>query len=191
MRNIGYHRLRVIEVPVGPIADMPKGYSCRSVQPADLASFEIDVGPEVQAERFASGFECLGIFDRHNELIAVTWLAKNQHEDSLLNIQFVLPHDAAWDTGMWIRDDRRMGRAFAAVWGAIKQWLQKEGLHRTMSSIADYNVQSIISHSRLGARSLGYVTVVRVGRLQYARGARPRWRFVGNGRKQTVLLPTR
>lgn len=188
MRSVAYNRFKIVEVPVAQLADMPRGYSCRTLEPAELVSRVIDVGPDVQAERFASGYECLGVFDRGDELIAVTWLARLHPEDDSLDVQFILPDDAAWDTGMWIRDDRRMGRAFAAVWGAIKQWLEKRGLNRTISAIVDYNVHSIASHNRLGARSLGYLTVVRVGKLQYAHGARPSWRWLGSGPKQTVAL---
>lgn len=188
MRGVAYNRFRIVDVPVARLADTPRGYSSRSLSPAELASFVIDVGPDVQAERFAGGYECLGVFDRLNELIAVAWLARKHPEDDSLDVRFLLPEGAAWDTGLWIRDDRRMGRAFAAVWGAIKQWLEQQGLERTISTIVDYDVQSIASHDRLGARSLGYLTVVRIGKLQYAHGARPSWRWLGKGPKQRVLL---
>lgn len=186
--GIAFNRFRIVEVPVAGLADMPRGYSCRSLSPGELASRVIDVGPEVQAKRFAGGYECLGVFDRPGELIAVAWLAREHPEDDSLDVRFLLPGDAAWDTGMWIRDDRRMGRAFAALWGAIRQWLETEGLNRTISTIVDYDIQSIASHSRLGARSLGYLTVVRIGRLQYAQSARPRWRRLGKGSKPTISL---
>jgi len=186
--HVSYHRYKLITVPIERIPDMPRGYSCRNLDPAELAGHTIDIDAAAQAERFARGLKCLGIFDRHDELIGVTWMGKAVHVEGDMHVRYVLPANAAWDTGMWLREDKRMSRAFSAVWGGMKAWLRQEGLDCTMSSIADYNIPSILSHRRLGSRRLGYISIIRIGRLQYTRGAKPSLCMVGKGETPTVHL---
>lgn len=186
--HISYHRYKLIAVPIERIPDMPRGYACRSLDQAELARHRIDIDVTAQAERFARGLVCLGIFDRHDELIGVTWMGRAVHDEGDMHVRYRLPANAAWDTGMWLREDKRMSRAFSAVWGGMKAWLRQEGLDCTMSSIADYNIPSILSHRRLGSRRLGYISVIRIGRLQYTRGARPSLCMVGRGARPIVNL---
>ena len=186
--HIAYHRYKLIAVPIDRIPDMPRGYAFRSLDQAALAGHSIDIGPEAQAERFARGLECLGIFDRHGELIGVTWMGRRMHDEGDMHVRYMLPDNAAWDTGMWLREDKRMGRGFAAIWGAMKAWLHREGLDCTMSSIADYNIPSILSHRRLGSRKLGYISVLRIGMVQLTRGASPSLCLIGRGATPTVNL---
>lgn len=173
LRHVSYDRFLLIAVPVARLPDMPKGYSYRMLGPDDLAEFAIDIGPEIQAQRFAVGMQCLAIFDRRGELAGVSWLARRAYREGHLHVRFRLPDNAAWDTGLWVPEHKRMGRAFSATWGAIKHWLHGEGLDWTLSSIVDYNIPSILSHRRLGARTLGHVVVLRIGRWQFTVGARP------------------
>lgn len=173
VRRVSYNRFKLIAVPAEALPDMPRGYSFRALDHSELAQFTIDISPEVQAQRFASGLECLAIFDRKDALVGVCWLGRRVHEEGHLHVRFVLPANAAWDTGLWVPEDKRMSRAFSATWAAIKHWLHKEGLEWTLSSIADYNIPSILSHRRLGSRDLGHVTVLRVGSFQITIGARP------------------
>lgn len=186
--HISYHRYKLIAVPIARIPDMPRGYSSRGLDQAELAGHEIDIDAAAQTERFARGLVCLGIFDRRGELIGVTWIGKAVHHEGDMHVRYVLPANAAWDTGMWLREDKRMSRAFSAVWGGIKAWLDQEGLDCTMSSIADYNIPSILSHRRLGSRRLGYVSVIRIGRLQYTCGAKPSFCLRGRGEIPTIRL---
>lgn len=183
-----YNRYKVIRVAADNLPDMPRGYSSRELSPEELSNYTIDAKPEFQAKRFASGLCCIGVFDRAEELIGVTWLARHTHEEEGLYVTYRLPDNAAWDTGMWIRKDKRMGRAFSAVSAAIKQWLQREGLEWSMSSIADYNIPSILAHRRLGSTRMQFVTVVRVGRVQLTFGARPNFGIVGATRMPSMTL---
>jgi len=173
LRHVSYFRFKVVAVQRDRLPAMPRGYNWRALGPADLAEHRIDVGPEEQRARFAQGLECLGIFDRRDGLVGLTWIGKRSHRDHQYGLHYLLPPVAAWDTGLWVAEEKRMTRAFAAVWAAVGEWLSREGLHCTMSSIADYNVESITSHRRLGARELHSVVVLRVGAVQLTFGARP------------------
>ncbi|HEY6817582.1 MAG TPA: hypothetical protein VI168_18750 [Croceibacterium sp.] len=188
-RHIAYHRFRLVAVPASGLPAMPRGYTWRKLGRAELARHEIDAGPRVQAERFAAGLECLAVFSSSGELVGVSWIGSGSHEDPLFGIRYELPPLTAWDTGLWVPEDKRMTRAFAALWAAIGEWLRHEGLAWTMSSIADYNVASITAHRRLGARELRSVTVIRVGKLQISLGARPSLRWRGEANAPIVRLP--
>lgn len=187
-RRISYHRYKLITVAADQLPDMPRGYSWRELGPAELAEFTIDIDVAAQAARFAGGLRCLGTFDRTGALVGVAWVTRDRHHEDDLKVTYRLPADAAWDTGLWIPEDKRMGRAFPAVWASLKDWLQREGLRWTFSSIADYNVPSILAHRRLGSKRLRYLMVLRLGPLQVTLWARPFVTILGRTRIPTVRL---
>ncbi|MFT3967174.1 MAG: hypothetical protein QM690_14965 [Sphingobium sp.] len=184
-----YVRHLLVAVPAEHLPAMPRGYSARPLRPEELAGHRIDADAATQAERFAAGMTCLGLFDRHDALLGVTWLGRDMHEETVLRIRFRLPSGSAWDGGLWIDEERRIGRAFPALWAGVRQWLEAEGLHQTISSIADYNAASIASHRRLGARVIGQVGVIRIGRLQCTLGGRPRARWTCARWPEITLSP--
>lgn len=187
LRHVSYHRFKVVAVPASGLPSMPRGYTWRSLPPQELAEHTIDVGPEVQARRFEGGLECLGVFDRSGALVGVTWLGRRSYDEDGFGLRYLLPSQAAWDTGLWVPHDKRMTRAFSAIWAAIGEWLRREGLQWTMSSIVDYNIASILSHRRLGAHVLRWFVVVRLGKLQVTFGAFPVFRL----REGTPIPTTR
>jgi hypothetical protein len=187
-RHVAYHRFKVVAVPVSGLPKMPRGYEWRTLSPVELSRHAIDASPENQQERFADGLECLGVFDRAGELAGIIWLGRNMQRDPLLGVRFALPAGAAWDTGLWVPEEKRMSRAFSAVWAAAAEWLRREGCEWTMSVIADYNIPSILSHRRLGAHELRTIVTLRFGRFQLTWGAWPfvRWK-VAHGLPTTWL----
>lgn len=188
MRHVSYMRYKLIALSADSLPDMPRGYSFRELGADELAGFTINIDRAAQAERFEQGMICLGTFDRAGALIGIIWLARRIHSEGDLHLRYHLPENAAWDTGLWIPEDKRMGRAFSAVWGSVKQWLRQEGLEWSMSSIADYNISSILAHRRLGSVRLRYIVVLRVGRMQMTIGARPKFCVIGKTRMPSVDL---
>jgi hypothetical protein len=186
LRHVSYNRYKIVAVPAAGLPKMPRGFTFQMLGPVELARYAIDVGPEIQARRIADGLQCLAVFDRSGDLAGVAWVGRRAYEEAHLRVRFVLPANAAWDTGLWVPEDKRMGRAFSAVWAAVKIWLHREGLDWTMSTIADYNIPSILAHRRLGAIDLDHILAVRVGRLQIALGARPLMSWAGRSAMPTA-----
>lgn len=176
-RYVSYHRFKVVAVPVDRLPKMPRGYEWRLLSRAELARTTVGANAESQRGFLADGLECLAVFDRAGELSGAIWLGRHVQRDPLLGVRFQLPANASWDTGLWVPEDKRMSRAFSAVWAAAAEWLRREGCEWTMSVIADYNIPSILSHRRLGAHELRSIVAVRIGRLQLTWGARPFLRF--------------
>jgi hypothetical protein len=170
---LGYSRYLLVSVPVASMPKMPRGYSVRELSAADLRSHEIDVPDDVKNARFAQGLTCLAAFTSKDELVGVTWLGIEPFVEDEVHIRFDPPHDAGWDTGLWIKPEFRLGRGFAALWAGTAQWLTARGRRWSMSRIADYNLASIRSHQRMGAVTTGRMIVFRVCKWQYSPDAKP------------------
>lgn len=173
LRRIDYHRFKLVAVHRGHLPRIPRGYHWRMLTAAELAGHPIDIGPEAQQARWQAGLQCLAVFDRQGEFAGCSWLGRHRAEEPHFGVGFDLPGGAAWDTGLWVPQDRRMTRAFSAIWAAIGEWLDSEGLDWTVSTIADYNVASILAHRRLGAVDLRNVVAVRLGHWRLTLGAWP------------------
>ena len=170
--RIAYHRYCIVAVPGSGMPAMPRGLDVRPVAAAELKTFVIDATLSVQQARFDQGLACLGAFEA-GDLVGVNWLTRGHFDEDEVHVRYVLPDDAAWDTGLWIRPDRRLSRAFAALWAGSAAWLAAHGLERSLSRIADYNLASLNSHRRMNGRTLGTMTVLRVGGTQIATQAKP------------------
>ncbi len=175
--HVEYERHLLVAMSTDRIAPMPRGYTVRPVGGAELARYRIDASPMVQKHRFAAGMTCLGVFDRHARLSGVTWLGSLLHEETVLRVRFLLPSGTAWDGGLWINEGCRLSRAFPALWAGVGAWLETQGLHRTVSSIADYNAASLAAHRRMGAKVIGQVGILRIGSVQCTMGCGQLMRF--------------
>jgi len=186
--HLAYSRHKLFAVPADILPEMPRGYSFAELDAAALAGHVIDASPAEQAERFAQGFVCLGVFSPQGQLVGVTWLVTRTHVEPTTGLCFTLPDRTAWDAGLWIPENRRLSRAFVAIWAAVRIWMGRNGVDRTVSTIADYNVSSLTSHRRMGARELGRIAIVRLGRMQITFGARPFLSLLGRARRPEVVI---
>lgn len=172
-----YHRYLLMAVPRAGMPAMPRGFNAREIGADELRRLAIDASPDVQAARFGQGLACIGAFSG-DELVGVNWLKRTSYDEDEVRVRLLLPADAAWDTGLWVAPERRLSRAFAALWAGTATWLAGQGLARSMSRIADYNLASINSHRRMGGVTLGSMAVTTIGGLQIAAGASPRLSYI-------------
>lgn len=171
---LGYNRYSLVAVPVGGMPSMPRGFHVEVLDAKALAQHGIDVSSEVQATRFAQGLICLGAFNAKNQLVGVNWVGCGPFVEDEVHVRFLVPANAGWDTGLWVRPEHRLGRGFAALWAGTAEWLQSQGLSWSMSRIADYNLPSILSHKRMGGVIVGHLTAIRFFRWQWMAEGRPR-----------------
>jgi len=186
-KHLAYHRYRIVSVPRTGTPAMPRNHMVRRIDAAELKTFDIDAPLDVQHRRFGHGLVCLGAFEA-GVLVGVNWLALGHYDEDEVSVRFLLPDDAAWDTGLWIRPDRRLSRAFAALWAGTADWLAERGLDRSISRIADYNLTSLNSHRRMQGGTIGTMTVLRLGNVQLAARAQPRVTRIGRGEPAIVDL---
>jgi hypothetical protein len=173
---LGYRRYVLVAVPVEGMPDMPRGFDVRPVGAAELAGHEIDVGADVQADRFAQGLTCLGAFNAKGVLVGVNWVGLSDFTEREVHVRFHVPANAGWDCGLWIAPEYRLGRGFAALWAGTANWLRAHGREHSVSWIVDYNLPSLLSHRRMGALTIGHLTAVRLFN----------WQFIGKGRPKMV-----
>ena len=174
-----FHRYAIVSQPRAQLPDMPPGYRVEALDAAALGALaaagqRIDAPAEVQALRFAAGLTCLGAFNRKDQLTGVIWLGTGRYDEDEVQVRFLLPEHCCWDTGLWIAPKFRLGRAFAALWAGTGAWMAARGLTHSLSRVSDYNLPAILSHKRMGARTLAHHTFIRVGTWQWSTHTRPR-----------------
>lgn len=174
-----FHRYAIVSQPRERLPDMPAGYRVEALDAAALGAAvqggqRIDAAAEVQALRFAAGLTCLGAFNRKDQLVGVIWLGTGRYDEDEVQVSFLLPEGCCWDTGLWIAPKFRLGRAFAALWAGTGDWMAARGLTHSLSRVSDYNLPAILSHKRMGARTLRHHTFIRVGAWQWSTHTRPR-----------------
>lgn len=166
-----YHRYRFLAVPVSGMPAMPRGYAVRPMGAVDLSG-RIDADDEVIAYRLQQGMTPLAA-GREGTLVGVTWVTEKSFLEDEVRAHYKLPPDAAWDTGLWIEEEHRMSRAFAALWAGTASWLRERALEWSISRVADYNLASIRPHYGMGAVDLGTATFTGLGPLQFASRGSP------------------
>ncbi len=186
---LGWYRQHVVAIARRDLPVMPRGYAVRALAAADLAGHAIDADPAVQAERFAQGLTCLGVFTPKGVLAGVVWLGTGTGREGNIALDFALPAQGCWDTGMWIHPDFRLGRAFSALWAGVATWMEARGLTHSYSVIVDYNVGSLTAHRRLGMVEMARLLVIRVGRWQWIARGEDRWRLAERQRPLAWALP--
>ncbi len=171
---ICYRRYILVSMPVSGMSEMPRGFSTRAIAADEMRSHVIDVPEAMQKDRFAQGLTCLGAFNAKGALVGVIWLGSSDFTESEIHVRFALPRNAGWDCGLWIAPRYRLGRAFAALWSGTADWMREKGCDRSISWIADYNLPSLLSHRRMGAKTVGYLPALRFFTWQYVTQGKPR-----------------
>ncbi len=169
-----FHRYAIVSVARDAVPAMPAGWRVETMTPDALSRHSIDVGPAEQARRFADGLTCLGAFNRRDVLTGVIWLAQGAYREEEVDVDFLLPPGACWDTGLWVAPQHRLGRSFPALWAGVAQWMQARGIDQSISRITDYNIASILAHRRMRAKTLSHHSFLRIGNWQYSSDTRPR-----------------
>ena len=171
---VGYKRFAIVSVPVAGMPAMPRGFEVRELTPEVLSQYVIDVPRSAQAERFAQGLSCLGAFNVRNELVGVTWVGTGPFTENVVHVRFHVHAGAAWDCGLWIAPQYRLGRGFAALWAGTGEWMRTHGKTRSVSWIVDHNLPSLLSHKRMGAVIVEHIMVFRFFHWQYLAKGTPK-----------------
>lgn len=163
--QIHYHRYALLVIPASSMPKMPTGYEVRTAKPSEVEG-QIDASSDTIAYRFSQGAVPLGAW-HGGQLVGVIWLVEEAFDEDEVRVRWLPPPRHAWDTGLWIAPERRLSRAFAALWAGCAHWLQSRGLVGTASRIADYNVPSLAPHLRMGGRVIGHAIIAGAGSTQF------------------------
>lgn len=124
---------------------------------------------EVLRHRFERGHVCLAASSK-GVFSGFLWFAHNYYEEDEVDCRFVLaePKSSVWDYDVHVEPQFRLGRTFARLWDNANQYLAASGVRWSFSRISAFNRQSLLSHQRLGSRTLASLTFICVGPLQLA-----------------------
>lgn len=123
--------------------------------------------PGVIAARFASGASCI-VATVKDQFAGFLWWQRNRYEEDEVRCSFVLADASAsvWDFDVYVEPRYRLGRTMLHLWQEAERRLVNEGVRWSFSRIAATNIDSLASHSRLGAVRTASATFLRVGRVQ-------------------------
>lgn len=144
---------------------------------------------EVIAARFAQGAKCFAIV-KDDQLQAAIWLIHGHYDEDVVRARFVLPlsGSAAWDFDVYVAPKYRLGFTFLRLWDAANAYLRDAGVSWSYSRITAFNLGSLASHNRLGARPFGSANFLTLGPIQIMISTlRPRL-HISLGRSQPDLL---
>jgi len=186
---IGYSRYTLVAIPVDGMPKMPRGYRVENRTIDQLEGLDINVRREEQERWFAQGMECLVAFNAKGDCVGATWVGPGPFDEIMVHLRFEVPDNAAWDTGLWIPPEHRLGRGFAALWAGTAEWLRAHGRAWSMSWIADYNLPSLLSHRRMQSQVVGHIMTFRFGRWQYMAQGRPRLARIDRAPAPVMRVP--
>ncbi len=162
---------RLMAQPVHPRPRLParrrQRFAARPLAPGDAAFAQLPLDGATLERRFAQGARCLGLF-RGDTLVAALWYQFGDYEEDEVRCRF-RPSDAAaaaWDFDVYVQPEERLGFAFAALWDAADAALRESGRRVSLSRISAFNLASLGSHERLGAREVGRATFIGLGPVQ-------------------------
>jgi hypothetical protein len=119
--------------------------------------------------RFRQGAVCLGAF-RGDAMIGFLWLTLGSYLEDEVRCRFVpLPEGkASWDFDVYVEPEQRHGIVFLRLWDEANRFLAARGVRWSLSRISAFNSGSMHSHARMGAKPIGAVTFLSLGRWQIA-----------------------
>lgn len=147
-------------VPMGPLV-------VREAKADDPIFADLPVDADVLAYRFNQGAVCL-VATHQARAVGTIWFCFRTYDEDMVRAQFKLlpPDDTAWDFDVYVVPEHRLGRTFARLWSAANDYLRARGVKWSLSRVSAYNVASLRSHMRLGARQVGRASFLMLGPLQ-------------------------
>lgn len=164
----GFTRYVLTAQPVPETGGMNMGkLVVREAKPGDPAFAELPADKDVLDYRFNQGAVCLVALNE-GRTVGSVWFCFKTYDEDMVRARFVLdPPDATgWDFDVYVAPDHRLGRTFARLWSAANEYLRARGVKWSLSRVSAYNLGSLRSHMRLGAREVGRATFLVVGPFQ-------------------------
>jgi len=142
------------------------------------------------AARFAQGACCLAATTGESQLAGFLWFIVGPYDEDEVRVRFIgqPAGKVAWDFDVTIMPRYRMGRLFTYLWHRASKELRARGIVQTVSRISAFNIGSLASHRRLGAREVGEASFLCVGGLQIMKSTlAPKWHVSWREDQRPVL----
>lgn len=144
--------------------------------------------PAVIRQRYGQGAVCFAA-TRDEKFVGFIWLVTGAYDEDVVRARYLLPPsgNTAWDFDVYVSPDERLGFTFPRLWDSAYEYLRGKGIRWSLSRISAFNPASLAAHRRLGARSIGTATFLRLGRLQLMLSTFPPYLNLSLGKSVPVL----
>lgn len=145
-----------------------KAFNFRLLHEVEPALAALDRPPEVIAQRFAQGAQCL-LSTKDQAVVGCIWFVHQAYVEDEVRVDYLLPPEGhcVWDFDVFVAPSERLGLLFAKQWDAFDALLQPRGVRYSVSRINAFNQRSLASHLRLGAHHCGWALFLCLGPLQW------------------------
>lgn len=189
-------RYLIVAQPVAEKDMLPerraRGIDVRELKPGDPAFSGLPLDQSVLDFRFAQNVICFGAF-KDGAVVGCLWLCFGAYQEDEIRCVFepTPAERCAWDFDVYVDPDHRVGFVFARLWDAANAHMREKGIAASVSRISAFNTQSVTSHARLGAATLGRVSAIALGPVQVTASTfSPRFRLsIGRGPGPTFRIP--
>jgi hypothetical protein len=165
-RHLGMNCLRILERTPGmaSAARTPAGIACRVLAEKEVVAFAADRALDMDAQwvrnAYARGALCLGAL-QNGRLAGYTWLAYGDTPFAR-GVWIALDPALRYSYKSFVRPECRGQRIIQALHAFADQPALWRGRRRSIDFVAAENFASLSALDRTGARTLGYVTYVRL-----------------------------
>lgn len=123
--------------------------------------------PEVIALRYAQGAVCMAAYNEKKVFVGCLWYVKGAYEEDEVRCLYkITAKNALWDFDVYVDPKYRLSPVFLKLWDETSSRLFKEGYRWSISRISAFNSNSISSHSRMGAKIVGWAVYICAGSFQ-------------------------
>ena len=151
---------------VNALPTIPRGYAC-DWHDHDCDSVAAMFPDAISRQwRFRQHARCL-IVSRDHIAMGGLWIVPERFDEDEVRATYRVGSELVWDLGLFIPEAHRASRAFAALWGGVREHLEAHRLRGSVSRISDYLDASLRSHSRMDARWLGSASFARIAGGQW------------------------
>lgn len=100
--------------------------------------------------------------------VGILFLTFDTFDETEVNARFVVSPQAgmAWDSNLFIVEDARNGLIFVALWDEANAVLREKDYRWSATQTAAFNGPSLQAHKRLGAKRIGRIVYLLIGRWQ-------------------------
>lgn len=181
------------EAAGAPVSVVAGRSRIRPVLPGDPVERAFPRPADVIALRQSTGATCI-IAEVSDRFAGFIWLARDQYEEDEVRCTYVLaePLSSAWDYDVYVTPEFRLGRTLSRLWSAANAHLASDGVRWSFSRISSFNPDSVAAHARLGIRTVGHATFLRLGPVQIMLADRPPYVHLSLGaaaRPRLLLTP--
>jgi hypothetical protein len=138
-------------------------YRCYEVTPGSQEEKLGQCPQHILDMRRRLGYRCFALTFK-GEQVGYAWFAtKGEFLEDELRLDYqMFPHDRlVWDFDVFVAEKWRAGRAFQQLWLGCSQALRAQGFECSASRIHLNNVNSVLSHEKLGATVVSHVLVLK------------------------------